>query len=213
MKTGYLTAPDGLRLYYELHEPTSVFEARTAATTPAGEDRPRAGILLVHGYTDHAERLRFLAERLVAASYTVMAFDFRGRGRSEGRRGHCNHFEDYVADLETALVKLRELVPNVPFGIIAQSHGALVALQLLSQPDRRPRQVRGAILGSPYLGLALPVPAFKTVLARLTSSIVPWLSLPNGMKGADNTRDEAAAHSYDTDPLVHRVATARWFTE
>ena len=33
------------------------------------------------------------------------------------------------------------------------------------------------------------------------------------MKGADGTHNPEAARSYDTDPLVHHVATARWFTE
>ena len=85
-----------------------------------------------------------------------MAFDFRGHGRSEGRRGHCNHFDDYVADLETALAKLRELAPSLPIAIIAQSHGALVALGLLTRPERLPPDIRGAILGSPYLGWRSP---------------------------------------------------------
>ncbi len=198
IETGTFTAADGLRLYFRRHEP---------------REEARANLVLAHGYSDHAERSDDLAQKLAAQGYAVFGFDFRGHGRSEGPRGHCNRFDDYVSDLQCAIARAEELTPGLPVAILGQSHGALVALSLLCEPDRVPASVKAAVICTPYLGLIMPVPRFKTMLATAASRYVPRLSLPHGLKGAMGTQDVEDARSYDTDPLVHRVASARWFTE
>ena len=37
--------------------------------------------------------------------------------------------------------------------------------------------------------------------------------MSNGLSARDLSHDPAVVQAYETDPLVHRVATARWFTE
>jgi alpha-beta hydrolase superfamily lysophospholipase len=198
-KPGSLTGAGGVELHYE-------YLAREGNV-------PRAGLVLAHGYTDHAGRYERLLGQLTREGYGVLAFDFRGHGRSGGRRGHCHGFGEYLSDLEQALLHLRSLLPRGPIGIIAQSYGALVSLSLLADPLRANLGVKAAVLGSPFLGLAMPTSPMKKVLARIASRLVPSLTLKNGLDGHVLGHDPEAARAYDTDPLVHRVATARWFTE
>ena len=60
-------------------------------------------MVFLHGYDDHSGRYAATHERLAAAGYRVRTFDFRGHGRSEGARGFCREWREYLADLEAAL--------------------------------------------------------------------------------------------------------------
>src|SRR5437660_10756375 len=71
-----LTAPDGTLLVYDMYE----------------ADTPRAALLVLHGWGDHAGRWRDVGERLRAAGYSRYLLELRGDGRAGGRRGHLPRF-------------------------------------------------------------------------------------------------------------------------
>ncbi|MCA9546134.1 MAG: alpha/beta hydrolase, partial [Myxococcales bacterium] len=56
-------------------------------------------------------------------------------------------------------------------------------------------------------------PAWKTVLGRGLSRLVPALALPTDIDPAIVSHDPAVVEAYGTDPLVGHVASARWLTE
>ena len=69
----------------------------------------RKGTLCVlHGLGEHCGRYGHIAEQFAAAGYATRAFDLRGFGRSQGRRGHMR-FARTLQDLD-ALDDLNELV-------------------------------------------------------------------------------------------------------
>src|SRR5206468_12333768 len=104
--------------------------------------------------------------------------DYRGHGRSQGRRGHVNRFSDFVADLDQAIAGARSSWPGIPLSLVGHSHGALVSLAyLLEQGDRpgrltRPGDIRSLVCVAPFFALRLPVPAIKRALAKPLGS--PW---------------------------------------
>jgi acylglycerol lipase len=65
---------------------------RLACAAWLPDDRPKASIVLVHGYGEHAGRYRHVIEALVARGYGVHALDHRGHGESEGARAHVERF-------------------------------------------------------------------------------------------------------------------------
>ena len=75
------------------------------------------------------------------------------------------------------------------------------------------RELPGIIVSSPYLGLALEVPAIKKKLGKLTSALYPKLAMATGLLGEHVTRDAEKARLYDSDPLNNKKATSRWFIE
>jgi lysophospholipase len=97
--------------------------------------------------------------------------------------------------------------------IVAHSHGALITLRALCEPGRTPPVVVAAALSSPYLGLAMKVPRAKIIAGKVMSRIWPSLALANGIESRVLTHDADMVAAHDADPLVHKVATARWFTE
>jgi acylglycerol lipase len=177
----------------------------------AGE--PKVAVLMNHGYGEYAYRYRETVEHWTERGILVAAYDTRGHGHSEGARGHSDRFTDYVDDVLLLLDALaqdaewRRLSPPALFG---HSFGGLIAVHVaLAAPDR----LSGLALSSPWMGLAFPAPAVKKWAGTLMSGAFPSFALPTGIKGSDVTRNAELAKTYDTDPLMFRTATSRWFTE
>ena len=59
----------------------------------------------------------------------------------------------------------------------------------------------------------MKVPRWKRGLGVLTARFWPTLALANGIQAEDVTRNPEVLANFWKDPLVHHVATARWFAE
>jgi alpha-beta hydrolase superfamily lysophospholipase len=197
LESGPFPSRDGTRLYGEWHRP---------------QGTPRGVALVMHGYADHGGRYVEVSQKLTGIGIAALAIDYRGHGRADGRRGHCDRFVEYLEDLDAALARARHAVPNGPLLLVTHSHGGLVALRALTDPARAPR-VDGVVLSSPFLGVGMPVPQAKVIAGRVASRILPALSMPNGLRIDDFTHDEEIKRATRADHLRHEVATARWFTE
>jgi len=206
-------------IHSSIHSSVAGIEARAGnapnlayrLTLPAPE-KTKAMVLLVHGYGDHSARFMHVAERWANAGVGSAAVDLRGHGTSGGVRGYCDHFRDYhhdVADMLAVLIpKAREL--NAPLFGFGHSFGALIVTTYALE---HPHVFRGIALTSPYFGLAMEVPGIKVLAGKLASRLYGRLAMPSGLKGNQMTHDEAIARAYETDPLINKNATARWFTE
>lgn len=176
---------------------------------PAGP--VRAGVLLLHGFGEHSGRYDDVARSLAERGILVIAPDARGHGRSGGRRGHVLKFNEYLDDLDQLQDRLLPELGLVPsWFVLGHSMGGLMALRYILRHGPR---YKGLILSNPLLGLAVKIPRIKAVFGRLVSSIVPSLTLGNELNPDDLSRDPEVGRAYVADPQVHRVVTARWFTE
>ena len=94
-----LNAPDGTSLVFDAYE--------TA--------RPKAAVLFLHGWSDHAGRWASTGRRLQAAGFAAYLLDLRGHGRSGGPRGHLSRFSQLLGDLQAfrRAVRLRTEAPQV----------------------------------------------------------------------------------------------------
>lgn len=197
MRSGFFDAFDGMKLYAEWHAP---------------EGTPRAGAVIAHGFADHGGRYAEVGRRLAAAGFAAMAFDYRGHGQAGGRRGHCDRFEEYLADLDRAHGRVKAAVGDRPIVLVAHSHGGLMALRSLTDPVR-PTRFAAAVLSSPFLGVAMKVPSWKAIVGRGMSRIWPRLAMPHGIDVNHLTHDREVVGASERDRYRHGVATARWFTE
>ncbi|HEY4016111.1 MAG TPA: alpha/beta hydrolase [Polyangiaceae bacterium] len=172
------------------------------------DQKPAAIVGLLHGYGEYAGRyahvMRAWAERGIAS----VAIDLRGHGRSGGQRGYCARFAEYLDDAR----ELEGLVAGHegPSFLFGHSFGGLVAA---SSIIAKPGPWRALALSAPFLGFAVEVPPLKRIAGLVASRVLPRLSLPTGIGGDQVTHDKEKARAYETDPLVFRVANARWFTE
>jgi alpha-beta hydrolase superfamily lysophospholipase len=176
--------------------------------------QPLAVVGIVHGYGDHSGCYAEGMEQLAASGFEAQALDLRGHGRSGGRRGHVGRWSDYLDDVEAFLQRLRQaaggasLSGNRPLFLLGQSHGALLlthaALHGLTG-------IQGLVLTSPYLQIALSVPAWKLAVGRIFERTLPWLPIPSEIRGEMLTSDPAILAAHREDPLALHIATPGWF--
>jgi alpha-beta hydrolase superfamily lysophospholipase len=173
-----LTATDG----------TKLLARQWAATGDA-----KAVVVIMHGLKDHSARYATLATRLVAAGYSVYAFDLRGHGRSAGPRVAPDDWMDYVADLEQFLkaVEGRELGKRVY--LFGHSMGGAIAARAA---ELHAPQLAGLLLSGPALAIdAPPLLVALTRMAAFANPRAPALKLPN--EDFSSTPGAAAATSAD----------------
>jgi alpha-beta hydrolase superfamily lysophospholipase len=191
-----LTTPDGTRLVYDAYEPTG--------SRGGGGGGPRAAVLVLHGWSDHAGRWREVGERLRDAGFAAYLLDQRGHGRSGGRRGYLSRFSQLLGDLQ-AFRRAVRIATDRPQVIVGISFGGLVALRYLETQPGDP--VAAAVIVCPWLGLAFRPPAWKRLAGRLLADLWPALRLPLGLDTEHLSRDPAINAAYREDSAVHGVMT------
>ena len=194
-KESFFPAPDALRLFH------------TSLVPPS----PKAVVIVVHGYGDHAGRYRHVMEAIAEAGYAAHALDYRGHGKAGGRRAYVAAFSDYLGDLSAFITRVKAESAGLPIFIVAHSHGALMTATLLSGADTH--GISGVVLSSPYFRLRIKPSAFQLFQAKVVGKIIPFLPVKNPLKSDMLTHDAGFQKSTDADPLYLHVVTPKWFTE
>ena len=105
--------------------------ARRTDVTVAGEggkplfcsrfdaERPRGTVVIVHGFTENADKYAELIHSLLRCGYSVVAYDQRGHGRSwrdpaitDISLTHVDRFVEYVADLKSVCDAVLKAMPR-----------------------------------------------------------------------------------------------------
>ncbi len=170
------------------------------------DGKVKASIALIHGLGEHAGRYQHVAEAFTAAGYSLTAFDLRGHGKSEGIRGHAPSYDALMADITQNINITREHFPGLPVFLYGHSLGGNLGLYycLTQKP-----QIKGAIMTSPGLGTASPLPPAKYALGKILNALLPATQMDNGLDCSGLARDPEVERLYSTDPLVHPKITAR----
>jgi alpha-beta hydrolase superfamily lysophospholipase len=187
-------------LFYQCWMPTS---KSAAPGQPA-----HATLVLTHGMGEHSESYVNSADSLARLGWTIWAWDLPGHGRSEGKRGHVDHFTDYSNDLSQFLLHLQKNSQlNQPFALLGHSMGGLITLKYLLDETRNGAsddpKPKACVLSSPLLDVALKVPAAKEFASKVLFHVWPSLTLGNEIQYSDLTRDPDWLKTYEKDPLRH----------
>jgi alpha-beta hydrolase superfamily lysophospholipase len=171
----------------------------------------RGTVLLVHGLGEHAGRHAHVAAALTAAGWRVVAFDQRGHGRSEGRRGVIAAADSLLADLAGVIDSLRGEQAG-PLLLLGHSMGGAVAARFVAEAlQARPagwaRPLDGLVLSSPALQARLS--GWQRVQLAIGERLLPDLAQRSGIDSAGLSHDAALVRAYEADPLVHDRISAR----
>lgn len=101
----------------ELHQP------------PGRATRGRPLVVMLHGMSSSRKEFFDFPERLSRRGYSVLAFDFRGHGESDGPRG-LQSKPRALADVRAGLARVQQEygVDRTPWGLIGHSLGGALAL-------------------------------------------------------------------------------------
>ena len=172
---------------------------------------PKGELLVTHGLAEHSECYNAFAHRLNQEGWNVWAWDLPGHGKSSGKRGYVQDFQQYIDDLSRVLshVKKQADERSTPIYLFGHSMGGLITF-LFSAKTQTP-QFKGVILSSPAFGLSLEVPKIKSQAAKMLLKWAPRVTLYNEVDHSKLTRDESLVRAYALDHLRHDKISAPVF--
>ncbi len=142
--------------YLAARAKTHICQARdgnTLYTVKYTADEPRGTVVLVHGFSENADKYREFIYYLLREGLSVLTYDQRGHGRSHRAAPvgiiHVDRFSHYVDDLEDVLAAYKGTLPT-PFYLFAHSMGGAVATLFLK---KHPDVFEKAIFSAPMISL------------------------------------------------------------
>jgi alpha-beta hydrolase superfamily lysophospholipase len=170
---------------------------------------PQGIVIVSHGYGEHGGSYRRVADALGAAlDLDVVAIDFRGHGKSPGRRGVVRRYDELNCDLHGALDWAFSNIPDVPLFLLGHSNGGQVALRVALE---RQTVIAGIIVSNPALRVAMPIPPSKLRVGRFLAKYAPWITLKGNIRSDLLTRDPYMQREHREDPLRHARMSAPLF--
>jgi acylglycerol lipase len=185
---GNFKAADGLSLFEQWWRP---------------ETGPKAAVAIVHGLAEHSSRYAHVAEHLARGGYAVDTFDLRGHGRSEGRRAFIRSFDEFLADLDLFLARVRSRHRRTPVFLLGHSMGGGITplFVITRKPD-----ISGLILSAGALKISDDISPLLIRMSGIVGRILPKLPTIK-LDSSAISRDPEVVKHYDNDPLNYRGGT------
>ncbi|RYD66699.1 MAG: alpha/beta fold hydrolase, partial [Verrucomicrobiaceae bacterium] len=164
-------------------------------------------LVLIHRGHEHADRWDPVIPSLEMPDTAIYAWEARGHGQSDGRRGHATGFMQYVRDLDAFFHHLQTthgLTPDRTV-VVAHSVGAVIAATWVH--DFAPR-IAGLVLATPAFDVNLIVPGALASI-RLMQKLKPDTTIKSYVRGSWLTRDTQAADTYDADTAISKDISAK----
>ncbi|MFY0626187.1 MAG: lysophospholipase [Reichenbachiella sp.] len=174
-------------------------------------DNPIAIICLVHGLGEHVGRYEHVADFFTQNGLSFYAFDQRGHGSSEGKRGHTPSHERMLDDLEEILMYARAEYNDIPIFLFGHSMGGNIVLNYILKKNIG--ELKGAIASTPWLKTKITPPKWQVAMANILVKIFPSLTQPNGLKIDWLTNKDDVNQAYAQDPAVHNKISIRLFLD
>jgi len=193
-EAGYFRSRDGLDLFFRHWRPE-----QTGVGT----------FLVLHGLGEHSGRYSEFAASAVERGFEVYAMDHRGHGRSGGKRGHVDRFEQFVEDIRTFWLRFGSESEAATF-LVGQSLGALIGLHYA---HRYAEDLAGTVFCSGAFGLPERLPRFKVALGRFLRRFAPALTLSSNLDTECISADKEVIDEYLDDPYVHDRVSLSFFFE
>jgi alpha-beta hydrolase superfamily lysophospholipase len=191
----YIDSHDNLSLYARIYKSAS---------------RPKAIIIIIHGYSEHSGRYNHWAERFVKHGYYVLSYDLRGHGLSELRKGYRLSYYKFIKDLSIVCQKAESIFPEIPKIIYGHCFGGnLVINYLISDISN----IDGLIVSAPWLQTEFHIPRLKLLFGYLFRNIVPRFLIRMSIRPEDLSRDPVYIENVMKDPLVCGHIPARLLSE
>ncbi len=155
-------------------------------------ENPKASVIITHGIAEHSGRYEEITAKLNEAGYSVMRYDIRGHGQSQGKRGALKSYHQTIDDLHALVAEEKKFNPKKVF-ILGHSMGALI----VNMYAVKYHDIDGVISSAAPSNFIKDVLPFRFIGYR-------WLGfIPKKTDFADDqlSRIKAVEEAYVADPL------------
>ncbi len=160
-------------------------------------------LVIQHGFGEHSDRYGNLLNTLNDESISIYALDARGHGRSEGKRGHVDQFQNYIDDLSDLIRIAKDEQKVEKVVLLGHSLGGVIVLQYSTEGFNQDN-LSGIIASSPGLKIKMDFEKeVKKFAAQVLSSIMPSTTLDANLDLQFLSHDQSVIEAYKKDPLVH----------
>jgi alpha-beta hydrolase superfamily lysophospholipase len=171
------------------------------AQTWSPNEKPRAVVALAHGLGEHSGRYAHVGDFFAKAGIATVAYDRRGHGKSDGKRGHSPTYAHYYDEVAELLVQARAKFPNVPVFLYGHSMGGNIALNYVLR--NKISNLAGVISSGAVIQLAFKPNPLLVAAGRLTLKFWPSFTQKNQLDTTALSRNPKVVSDYIADPLVH----------
>jgi alpha-beta hydrolase superfamily lysophospholipase len=164
------------------------------------DSEPKAIVNFVHGIGEHTDRYQDWMSFFVKAGFAVFAIEYRGHGRSYGKRGYIKNYDELLNDIDVLLEESKKAFPNLPQFLYGHSlGGGLVTNYTLT---RKPN-IKALVATSPWFLLTKEPPSWQVSLVKFLRNYIPGLTIPTGLNTNDITHNSDVIKAYKTDKMIH----------
>ena len=162
--------------------------------------KPKALLFVIHGLFAYQNRCAHGAKYFSKLGITVVGFDFRGHGKSEGLPGYIENYDDLVSDF-LQFTKLIDSIysKDIPRFLIGQSMGGLVGFLV---GLKNIEYFQGMIFLAPSLKQHTSK-KFSMNFAKYLSYIVSTVAIPLPRKN-DSSKNPAVFENIQTEPFIYK---------
>ncbi len=172
------------------------------------DSEPKAVINFVHGIGEHTDRYQDWMPFFVDAGYAVFAVEYRGHGRSFGKRGYIKNYDELLNDVDILFQESKKAYPNLPQFLYGHSlGGGMVTNYTLT----RSPNIKGLVATSPWLLLTQEPPAWQISASKFVHRFAPGLVLKSTIKTKDITHNQEIVDAYKGDDMIHSKISIELF--
>ncbi|KAI5117297.1 hypothetical protein M0805_008561 [Coniferiporia weirii] len=180
---------------------------------------PRAIIVFLHGFIEHIGRYAHVFPQWQANGVHVFAFDQRGFGRTaedKERRSAGSSYsktsgKDQLEDAKWAMKAAKDKFgEELPVFFMGHSMGSAIALDFAI---RTKTGLAGVIASAPLILQTNAVPRISRWVVEKVSLLLPYATVPAGVRAEALTHDKEVIKAYISDPLIKQKGTLRGVTD
>ncbi|MBE0700281.1 MAG: alpha/beta hydrolase [Acholeplasmataceae bacterium] len=98
-------------------------------------ENSRGSVIITHGIAEHSGRYEEVTKSLNESGFTVVRYDIRGHGQSQGKRGALGSFHQTIDDLHALVVEEKKLAPKKIYLLGHSMGGTIVNMYAVKYKD------------------------------------------------------------------------------
>ena len=166
-------------------------------------------LVFQHGLGEHSDRYQNLIQAFSGTGTAFYALDARGHGRSGGKRGHVDHFGQFIDDLHDLIKRARQEHDNQKVFLLGHSMGGAIVLKY-AITEKYQEDLRGLVVSSPAIEPVMDLTKkMQKQAAAVLSRILPSFTTNAYLDVQNLSHIPHVVTAYQADPLVHPQSSAQ----